>query len=157
MVNTQNKYIVHASLIFAAIFLIYFIFERISTRKTGPANNPGYDVSVTDTTGKLSAVALAGKSVFMSHCASCHQVFKNITGPALMNFEDRGPWTDRKKLYAWLKNPEAFMQNDSYTRNLKKTFGTMMTSFPNLSKEQVDAICMYIKEESKRYGPIASK
>jgi cytochrome c1 len=67
-----------------------------------------------------------------------------MTGPALGGFEERGPWRDRKKLYEWIKNPEAFMKNDSYTKQLKEKFGSIMTAFPALTTEEIDAIAEYI-------------
>ena len=56
-----------------------------------------------------TANAQDGKAIFNSKCAACHNVFKNSTGPALGGMEERGPWSDRKKLYAWIHNPAAFM------------------------------------------------
>lgn len=92
----------------------------------------------------------------MSKCASCHQVLKNATGPALVGFEERGPWVDRKKVYEWIKNPTAFMVKDKYTQELKKAYGSMMTRFPDLTNEEIDAIIEYLKDTNKqKNAPIA--
>ena len=86
-----------------------------------------------------------GKAIFNSKCAACHQVFKNSTGPALGGMEDRGPWGDRKKLYAWIHNPAAFMANDPYTQGLKDSHnGILMTGFPDLTEGEIDAIVDYV-------------
>ena len=59
-----------------------------------------------------------GKALFQTNCASCHAVGKKLTGPALAGVEERGPWSDRKKLYAWIHNPAGFAKTDAYAANL---------------------------------------
>jgi cytochrome c2 len=86
-----------------------------------------------------------GKALFMGKCASCHSIFKNSTGPSLIGFEERGPWTDRKSIYAWIRNPSAFMKINKYARDLRDQYGgTMMTAFPDITDAEIDAICAYI-------------
>jgi cytochrome c553 len=88
-----------------------------------------------------------GAQIFQQNCASCHALNKNLTGPALAGFEARGPWSDRKQLYAWINNPAKFMQTDEYTQNLKAQYGgVVMTGFPNLSEKEIDAIVEYINK-----------
>ncbi len=90
------------------------------------------------------ASAQDGKSLFNTNCASCHQVHKKSTGPALSGVEDR--WSDRKKLHAWVHNPTAFAKSDAYAANLLKEYApTVMTGFPNMSEKDIDAILDYIK------------
>ena len=86
-----------------------------------------------------------GASIFQQNCASCHSVNKDLTGPKLAGVESRGPWSDRKNLYAWIHNPVKFMQSNTYTQGLKQQFGgAMMTGFPQLSEKEIDAIITYI-------------
>ncbi len=80
----------------------------------------------------------------MSKCASCHALFKDMTGPSLAMAIRSEQWADRKRLYDWIRNPEAFMKKDPYTKGLKEKFGSMMTAFPNLSNEEIDDIVEYI-------------
>jgi cytochrome c2 len=94
--------------------------------------------------GKV-AKAQDGQTLFQQNCASCHAINKVLTGPALAGVESRGPWSDRKQLYAWIHNPPGFMQKDAYTQGLKQQFnGTMMTPFPQLSEKEIDAIIGYV-------------
>lgn len=93
-----------------------------------------------------------GKTLFQQKCQTCHLVFKPSTGPALMGFEERGPWSDRKNLYAWVHNPAAFMAKDAYTTNLKNQIGSMMQAFPDLPEKDIDAIASYINTEAAK-GP----
>jgi cytochrome c2 len=99
-----------------------------------------------------------GKALFNANCASCHRIDANSTGPLLKGLEERGPWADRKKLYAWIHNPAGFMANDPYTQGLKGQFnGAMMTAFPALSEPDIDAIVDYINAWTPpvKAGPVS--
>jgi cytochrome c2 len=97
-----------------------------------------------------------GKAIFSDNCASCHSVFKDLTGPALGGVTTRGPWTDRKKLYDWVHNPAGFMKNDPYTQGLKAKFGgTVMTAFASLSEKEIDAVIDYVEKTFKAGPPTA--
>ena len=87
-----------------------------------------------------------GKQLFQAKCAACHNVFKPMTGPALMNLEERGQWSDHDKLLEWVHNPGAFMAKDKYTEGLKGQYGIVMSSFPELTRKDVDAIVTYINQ-----------
>src|SRR6478672_7724985 len=68
----------------------------------------------------FKANAQGGQALFSANCASCHQVNKRLVGPALAGVESRGPWSDRKQVYAWVHNPAGFMKTDPYTAGLFK-------------------------------------
>jgi len=88
-----------------------------------------------------------GEQLFKQNCASCHSVFKQLIGPALANFEARGPWADHNNLYDWVHNSDAFAAKNGYTKDLKATFGgTAMTHFPDLNPKDIDAIAVYIEK-----------
>ena len=86
-----------------------------------------------------------GKALFSQNCASCHAVNKKLTGPALAGVEDR--WSDKKNLYAWIKNSAAFLNTgDPYATKLYNEYNkTAMNSFPGLADKDIDAILAYIK------------
>ncbi|MEJ8841725.1 c-type cytochrome [Lacibacter sp. H375] len=95
-----------------------------------------------------------GKALFQANCASCHAVDKKLTGPALAGVEGRGPWSDRKKLYAWIHNPAGFAKTEPYAANLIKEFGgVLMTGFPGLADAEIDAIITYINTAKPAPGP----
>lgn len=91
----------------------------------------------------------AGKNVFMSKCASCHNVLKKGTGPALAGLEERHKWADHKELLSWINNPAAYMAKDAYTQGLKAEYGSMMTAFPDVTLQDVDNIVAYVNEAAK--------
>ena len=92
-----------------------------------------------------SANAQDGKTLFQTNCASCHNVNKKMTGPALAGVEDR--WPDKAKLHAWIKNSAAFLKTgDTYANNLYNEYNkTAMNLFPNFTDKEIDAILAYIK------------
>jgi cytochrome c551/c552 len=91
-----------------------------------------------------SANGQAGKTLFQQNCQSCHALDKKLTGPALRGFTERGPWGDRKNVYAWVHNPAAFIPTTPYTKALQAEYGSLMPGFPQLSEQDIDAIVEYI-------------
>jgi len=88
--------------------------------------------------------AAEGKQLFQQNCQTCHALDKQLTGPALRGFTQRGPWTEKQNVYDWIHNPAAFMQKDKYTQDLKAQYGSIMQAFPQLTNEQIDAIVEYV-------------
>lgn len=68
-----------------------------------------------------------------------------------MSVEERGPWGNRKQLYAWIRNPASYMRSEPYTAGLFKEYGVMMQAFPNLSEKDIDAILDYIRDNTAQY------
>lgn len=95
----------------------------------------------------------AGKALFMSKCASCHQVLKPGTGPALAGLEERHVWADHNELLKWINNPAAFMAKDKYTQDLKAQYGSMMTAFADITLVDVDNIVSYINDAAVAKAP----
>ena len=116
----QVNYIIYAVLILCTAGAGLGLIKKISSVKIIAKENETFFCGTNDQHAKnLSGIATKGKGLFLSKCASCHSVFKDMTGPALLGFEDRGLWSDQNKLYEWIKNPSAFMKADIYTRKLK--------------------------------------
>ncbi len=91
-----------------------------------------------------NSVRAQGQQIFAQNCQSCHGIDKALAGPALRGVEGRGPWNDRANLIRWVKNPAAFIPTTQYTIDLQKEWGTIMTSFPQLSEADINAIFDYI-------------
>ena len=87
-----------------------------------------------------------GKSLFLSKCAPCHNAFRDGVGPALSGLSDRGPWSDSKKLYNYIRDPQS-LNNNKYIDNLRILYGTKHRAFPDLSDNEIKAILRYISED----------
>jgi mono/diheme cytochrome c family protein len=88
--------------------------------------------------------AAEGKQLFAANCQTCHALDKDLTGPALRGFKERGPWADQKEVYKWVHNPAAFIPTTPYTKGLQAKFGAIMTPFPQFTEAQIDALTEYI-------------
>jgi mono/diheme cytochrome c family protein len=144
-VNGQANYIIHASLLLVLATGSFFLLQKIPSSSISPEPEPGSATVSPQTSIALSSKAQQGKTLFMSNCASCHKLNKNMTGPGLVGFTEREPWIIRQNVYDWIRNPSAFLEKEAYTRELKKQYGTMMQAFPNLTNEEIDAIVEYIE------------
>ena len=92
-----------------------------------------------------TVIAQDGKTLFQTNCASCHQVHKKLTGPALAGVEER--WPNKKNLYAWIRNSAAFLKTgDVYANNLYNEYNKVaMNQFTALTDKEIDALLGYIK------------
>lgn len=87
---------------------------------------------------------IVGKQLFMNKCASCHAVKIDLAGPALAGVQDR--WKDKQKLYQFIRHSQAMVATDAYAKALwLKWNKTEMTSFPDLTNEQIDLILQYVE------------
>jgi len=142
-VHSQVKHIVQAFLILLLLPIGYLFFTRLIY----PGNSPQKDISFISETGKsvssreLKEAESAGKSLFNSKCAPCHRILGEFQ---LYGFEQRGSWGDRVNVYEFIRDPEAFMQKDNYSRKLKEAFGSTMPAFSGLTNAEIDAIISYI-------------
>ncbi|MBL7701051.1 MAG: c-type cytochrome [Ferruginibacter sp.] len=91
----------------------------------------------------IQSLAADGAALFKANCASCHKPDKDFSGPALKGWKDRVPadgW-----IYKWVHSP--IDQNDPYAIALKNKWKpTIMTSFPQLKNEEIDAIMKYVDD-----------
>jgi len=146
-VNNQINYIIYALLILFAAGSVSLVIRKLPATKV-EKKEEFFCGTETHNSYSFSKIANKGKGLFLNKCASCHNVYEDGTGPALMEFENRGVWADRKNLYEWVRNPSVFMEKDFYTQALKRQYGSVMTAFPDLSNEDIDAIAEYINESS---------
>jgi len=149
-VNRQINYVIQGFLIALLIPATVFIVKQISSSALLQQNSSiVIDYNVTPKLDVLSVAAAKGRIHFMQKCATCHNLFKDQTGPSLIGFEERGSWSNRQNLYDWIRNPTAFMKKNAYARKLKEQYGSMMTAFPDLTDEEIDNIVAYINYNSK--------
>ncbi len=87
--------------------------------------------------------AADGEALFKANCANCHKPDVDYTGPALKGLSSRAPSADW--VYQWIANPGG--TNDPYATALKaKWKPIIMTAFPSLKKDDIDAIMKYVED-----------
>ncbi len=104
----------------------------------------------------FSAVAAPdGKALFQANCASCHNPLKDATGPALQNIDKTFPTHDW--VYGWVHNSSAVIASgDKYANDVYNKFNkTQMTAFPQLSKDDINAILSYVDNYKAPSAPVA--
>ena len=95
-----------------------------------------------------SLFAADGETLFKANCASCHKPLESYVGPALKGAREREPSKDW--VYKWVPNTSVMVNTDPYAMKLKSQFGNVvMTSFPDLKKEDIDAILDW----ANKYNP----
>lgn len=91
-----------------------------------------------------------GEALFKAKCATCHQPHKNGTGPKL--FEARKKWSDGGakdgSIYTWVSNWQAAAASDPYAQMVSTWSPTAMQAFPELKKEDIDAILDYVDAQA---------
>jgi mono/diheme cytochrome c family protein len=83
-----------------------------------------------------------GKALFNANCAACHKLNKRAVGPALAGVSAK---YDKEWLYSWIKNSTAMVKSgDAQAVAIFEEYnGSVMTSFPQLSNEDIDNILAY--------------
>ena len=95
---------------------------------------------------------VAGKALFNTNCAACHNLDRKMVGPALRNVETRlyeEERLDREWLYAWIRNSSAMIKSgDAYAVKIYEEYNkAAMTAFPQLSDDDLNNILAYTAQE----------
>ena len=89
-----------------------------------------------------------GEKLYNANCTSCHAINEKVVGPALKNVH-----TKRKEawLLKWIKNSQALIKSGDADAIAiyKENNESVMTSFENLSDNQIKSIVAFIKKESE--------
>ena len=89
-----------------------------------------------------------GKSIFAARCAACHNINKNLTGPALAG-------VDQRRSISWIiqfvhSSQTMVKAGDQYATALFQKFNNIpMPDHADLSDAQITSIVEYIKAEAK--------
>jgi cytochrome c2 len=88
------------------------------------------------------ALIQSGKKLFNTNCASCHKINKRAVGPALKGVSEK---YEKEWIYSWIKNSTAMIKSgDDKAVSIYEEYNkSIMTSFPQLSKTDIDNILAY--------------
>lgn len=149
--NSQVKHIIQAFLILLLLPIGYLFFARLISSGNKPKKDIFFKTELAKSTvsREMTEAESTGKSLFNSNCAACHRILGHFP---LYGFEQRGSWNDKQNVYEFIKNPQAFMQKDNYSRKLKEAFGSTMPAFPDLTNQEIDAVIDYINYVGESNG-----
>lgn len=87
-----------------------------------------------------------GEKIFKQNCAVCHSMGTNkVTGPGLKGVMTRVP--NEEWLLKWIRNNDALIKSgDSYAVKISAFDASQMTTFTNLSDDEIKATIAYIKD-----------
>jgi cytochrome c2 len=140
----QRKYIMYAILLVVVGGVIFLVSKRFTSSKN--FENPSTIIDFAKTVDSSHDHNVDGKSLFLTKCASCHNLIRDMAGPALAEIRDRGSWSDSKRLYNYIRHPESLDRN-KYIDSLRKVYGTKHLAFPELSDEEIKAILSYLNAD----------
>lgn len=88
-----------------------------------------------------------GEKIFKAKCTSCHKVDRKVVGPALKGITET---KSEEWLIKWIKNSQALIASgDKDAIAIFEEYNkSVMTSFTDLSDDQVRSVLAYIKAES---------
>ncbi len=92
-----------------------------------------------------------GEALFKSKCATCHQPLKNSTGPKLFQVRDKWAAGGAKEgsIYQWVNNWQSAAASDPYAAGVSKWSQTAMSAFPDLKKEEINAIFDWVDSQKE--------
>jgi mono/diheme cytochrome c family protein len=96
-------------------------------------------------TSTFTSFSQNGEELFNTHCATCHKILDNSTGPKLQGV--RKKWLDggstEASLYQWVKNWQVAAANDPYAKQVSEWSPTAMSVFGFLTDDEITAIFDY--------------
>lgn len=89
-----------------------------------------------------------GEKIFKQNCAVCHSMGTNkVTGPGLKGVFTRVPAPAEEWLLKWIKNNDALIKSgDAYAVKISAFDASAMTTFTNLSDDEIKSVITYIKD-----------
>jgi mono/diheme cytochrome c family protein len=144
--NNELKYIfkgvLYTCALIAVIYISYYIisYQRNKAVETKP---PVITYDELINTPEVSE----GKVLFDKNCSACHKLYhteQNWSHDIVDNSYDK------KALYGWIRNSDSVIKsgNEYYNAVFNENNKVQMTSFPNLTDEEIDHIIDYIKVEN---------
>jgi len=94
---------------------------------------------------ELGGDPAAGRQLFNSNCAACHQMDRKGIGPALRGMAER---YEKEWLYKWIRNSQAMVASgDARAVAIFEEYNkSVMTPFPGLSDTDLDNIIAYTSQ-----------
>ena len=98
-----------------------------------------------------TAYAADGQAIYKANCASCHKPDVDYTGPALKGARDREP--NKEWAYKWVNHVDEMYNTDPYAKQLFAKYGSKMTQFSDLKKDEIKAVLDWADSYTKPVEP----
>lgn len=90
-----------------------------------------------------------GEQLFKNNCYQCHRPGAETLGPNLAGARNR--WPEKNELYEFVRNPQEMIGKNKYARDLQQQYkGSQMLPYPNLTREEIDAILDYCDQAGNK-------
>ena len=141
MKKVGNHHSISRNIFFALALVLSISLTSIS--QTTPTAAPAPAAPAAAATGGADPVA--GKALFNANCAACHNLDRKMTGPALRGVTGRHA---KDWFYKWIANSSALIKagDADAVKLFAENNQSVMTAFPQLSKQDVDNILAYTDE-----------
>ena len=142
MKKVGNHNSISRKIIFSLALMLTFSFTSFSQANPAAAAPAATATTTAAPAATFGGDAVAGKALFNANCAACHAMDKKMTGPALRGVTGRHA---REWFYPWIANSSAMIKSgDADAVKLWEEYKpSVMTAFPNLTKQDVDNILAY--------------
>ncbi|GGD82951.1 c-type cytochrome [Planktosalinus lacus] len=130
-----------SSYVLAAMLLI-FTNNLNAQEETAQDTTEVVSEDTTETVADLGGDPVAGRQLFNSNCAACHQLDRKGVGPALRGVAEK---YEKEWLYSWIRNSQALVKAGDPTAValFEEWNQSVMQAFPQLSDEDLDNIIAY--------------
>ncbi len=131
---------------YISISIIAIIFFSFILYKNFISNNEFKEKKTIQVDGKYNI----GKRIYEKYCSSCHdkKMIEYATAPPLGGITKR---RNKEWLYSYTRNSyQMYKDGDSIAIKLRSENFGLMTSFPMLNNNKLDAVYYYIEKEYKK-------
>lgn len=144
----------------ALLTLGFYFFMIIRGFVTAPEYIPQSSDATAQATADMQEVSLSpeeqalyeeGKGLYRTNCSSCHAIQQQRIGPKMAGVTEKYAG-EEEWLYQWIKNAPAMISaGDPKATALYEEYSpNMMSAFPALTTENIDAILTYVEVESEK-------
>lgn len=140
------KKVKHPSMLFKlSSFLLTLLLLTFSNTLIAQDDPQKEAVETVEAVVNLGGDPVAGRQLFNTNCAACHQLDRRGVGPALRGMSER---YEKEWLHKWIRNSQALVQaGDPIAVALFNEWNqSVMQPFPHLSDENIDNIIAYASQ-----------
>ncbi|MFA4922602.1 MAG: cytochrome c [Ignavibacteriaceae bacterium] len=129
---------------FLGVFIILFFLQKLTQGDNVSSTNPGMGMPQNQSTETMASSDASGEVLVKQfNCTSCHGVdLKGTTmAPALAGIKS---YYNRDQLINYLRNPNAFMEQDRFKEYKNKFKNIVMPAYGNKDVKELGKVADYL-------------